>query len=286
MTLTTDTESRSYAQRMTPQVTPQDLLRKAAQSTSRRAQYSASTPRALVDVARELFSRNGYAGTSLDEIVGGARVTKGALYHHYQGKQALFEAVFYQIEEKAQATIAKRIEKSRDPWERALEGLRGYLDVCRDPTYRRIVIQEGPVRLGFDRWREAEERLTYGLMSDIVRGMLADFEAPDRVAETFAQIFFGALGSAGLWVADSDDPEQTSRDVEVVIGADGGLEDIVVRKSSGDQALDQAALKILRLAAPFEPLPEDIRKDYDVLRFAYEWDFFGARDTRTAAASP
>jgi protein TonB len=75
--------------------------------------------------------------------------------------------------------------------------------------------------------------------------------------------------------------------LEVVIGADGDLEDIVVRNSSGDKALDQAALKILRLAAPFEPLPEDIRKDYDVLRFAYEWDFSGAaRDARTAAASP
>jgi protein TonB len=61
--------------------------------------------------------------------------------------------------------------------------------------------------------------------------------------------------------------------LEVVIAADGRLDDIVVRRSSGDQALDQAALKILRLAAPFAPLPESIRKDYDVLRFAYEWDF-------------
>jgi periplasmic protein TonB len=75
--------------------------------------------------------------------------------------------------------------------------------------------------------------------------------------------------------------------LEVVIAADGSLEDIVVRKSSGDKALDQAALKILRLAAPFEPLPDDIREEYDVLRFAYEWDFFGAaRGTPTAAASP
>jgi protein TonB len=66
--------------------------------------------------------------------------------------------------------------------------------------------------------------------------------------------------------------------LEVVIGRDGALESIVVRHSSGDKQLDQAALKILRLAAPFEPLPENIRKDYDVLRFAYEWDFFdGAR---------
>ena len=61
--------------------------------------------------------------------------------------------------------------------------------------------------------------------------------------------------------------------LEVVIAADGRLEDIVVRGSSGDKALDQAALKILRLAAPFAPLPDNIRQDYDVLRFAYEWDF-------------
>jgi protein TonB len=61
--------------------------------------------------------------------------------------------------------------------------------------------------------------------------------------------------------------------LEVVIGADGRLNDIVVRRSSGDRALDQAALKILRLAAPFDPLPQSIRANYDVLRFAYEWDF-------------
>jgi protein TonB len=69
--------------------------------------------------------------------------------------------------------------------------------------------------------------------------------------------------------------------LEVVIAADGRLDDIVVRRSSGDTALDQAALKILRLAAPFPPLPPEIRKDYDVLRFAYEWDFAaGAEDAR------
>lgn len=61
--------------------------------------------------------------------------------------------------------------------------------------------------------------------------------------------------------------------LEVAIGADGGLEDIVVRRSSGDTTLDQAALKILRLAAPFEPLPAVILAEHNVLRFAYEWDF-------------
>ena len=55
---------------------------------SRRQQYSASTKRALVDVAEELFTEHGYAATSLDAIVAGAQVTKGALYHHFSGKQA------------------------------------------------------------------------------------------------------------------------------------------------------------------------------------------------------
>jgi periplasmic protein TonB len=63
--------------------------------------------------------------------------------------------------------------------------------------------------------------------------------------------------------------------LEVAIDRNGRLEEIVVRRSSGDTALDQAALTILRLAAPFEALPEEIRGRYDVLRFAYEWDFYG-----------
>jgi len=63
--------------------------------------------------------------------------------------------------------------------------------------------------------------------------------------------------------------------LEVAIGADGGLREIIVVRSSQQKLLDQAALRILRLAAPFEPFPDDIRKQYDVLRFVYEWRFIG-----------
>ena len=59
-----------------------------------------------------------------------------------------------------------------------------------------------------------------------------------------------------------------------------------MRRSSGDKALDQAALKILRLAAPFDPLPPNIRKDYDVLRFAYDWDFFDSARKSGARTQP
>ena len=72
--------------------------------------------------------------------------------------------------------------------------------------------------------------------------------------------------------------------LEVAIDENGALTDIVVRRSSGDGALDQAALTILQLAAPFDPLPPEIRSQYAVLRFAYEWDFSGRADDRSAAS--
>jgi periplasmic protein TonB len=69
--------------------------------------------------------------------------------------------------------------------------------------------------------------------------------------------------------------------LEVAIGKDGNLRDVVVLRSSGDTVLDQAALRILRLAMPFDPLPESIGRRYDVLRFAYEWDFSGVAGADT-----
>jgi protein TonB len=81
------------------------------------------------------------------------------------------------------------------------------------------------------------------------------------------------IGTANYPTELLGNPNADRPTLEVVIGADGRLDDIVVRRSSGDKALDQAALRILRLAAPFAPLPDNIRADYDTLRFAYEWDF-------------
>ena len=84
----------------------------------------------------------------------------------------------------------------------------------------------------------------------------------------------------------SRSPDTTFPVLEVAINADGGLREVVVRSSSGQRDLDQAAMQILRLAAPFEPFPEGLRNEYDVLRFAYEWRFSegaGPIRARTAA---
>ncbi len=196
------------------------LLQAAKGVPSRRQQYSASTKRALVEIALEHFATHGYAGTSLDTIVAGARVTKGALYHHFSGKQAVFEAVFESVETDATKQIARALKGSRDPWEKAMAGLQAFLSVVQDPTYQRIVIQEGPAILGYERFREQEERSTFGIVQDIVRAVLASsiYELDDDMVETFSRIFFGAMSAAGESVSTAEDPKLAVARVETAIG--------------------------------------------------------------------
>ena len=186
---------------------------------SRRQQYSASTKRALVEIAEELFTEHGYANTSLDAIVAGARVTKGALYHHFSGKQALFEAVFEQVESDASRMINKALKGKRDPWEKAQAGLRAFLEVVREPRYRRIVIQEGPAVLGYERFREQEERSTFATVLDIVRSVISagTWELDEEMLQTFSRIFFGAMSSAGESVSSAEDPIAAAQRVETAI---------------------------------------------------------------------
>ncbi|WP_141014191.1 TetR/AcrR family transcriptional regulator [Nocardioides sambongensis] len=187
---------------------------------SRRAAYSASTKRALVDIAEELFTEQGYAATSLDAVVAGARVTKGALYHHFAGKQALFEAVFERVEEDAAKRIQRALRGHGDPWEKAREGLRAFLNVVQEPRYRRIVIADGPSVLGYERFREQEERSTFANVLEIVRSTLAagSWDLDEEMLQTYARIFFGAMSSAGESVATSGDPVLAAQRVETAIG--------------------------------------------------------------------
>jgi AcrR family transcriptional regulator len=190
---------------------------RAKRRISRRQEYSSSTRRALLKSAADLFAERGYAGTSLDEVVSAARVTKGALYHHFQGKLALFQAVFDHIESTAVKQITADVRREKDPWDKALTAVASFLQVCQQPEYRRIVMQEGPVVLGFDRWRESEERSTYGLVHEMVRRVLRQYDVEGRLLETFTRVFYGAMSSAGIAVSDAEDAEAASRDVATVI---------------------------------------------------------------------
>ena len=100
-----------------------------------------------------------------------------------------------------------------------MTGLRAFLDVVRQPTYRRIVILEGPAVLGYERYREQEERSTFANVLDIVGSVLhaGSWDLDDAMTETFARIFFGAMSSAGEAVSTAEDPDAAAARVETAI---------------------------------------------------------------------
>jgi protein TonB len=81
-------------------------------------------------------------------------------------------------------------------------------------------------------------------------------------------------------------PATRNPDVEVVILADGSLESAVIKRSSGSAKLDQAALDILKLAAPFDPFPKEMADKYRLLRFTYQWQFEGEKPSRGVLSAP
>jgi len=184
---------------------------------TRRAEYSESTRQALVDSAVDLFTKRGYAGTSLDEVVKRARVTKGALYHHFSGKQALFEAAFTQVETRSIESLTAVVTGDGAPWDTAIAGLRAYVRKCLEPEYQRIIVHEGPVVMGWERWREAEEHFSFGLLRTAVQLLVDAGEIEEAPVEIMARLLFGALSASASTIASSPDPKRTGREVERAI---------------------------------------------------------------------
>lgn len=186
-------------------------------SRSRRVDHTESTRQALVDSALDLFTKRGYASTSLDAIVKRAKVTKGALYHHFSGKQALFEAVFHDVETGALTELAAVVDGDGTPWQRAVAGVDAYVRVCLQPAYQRIVVHEAPVVMGWERWREAEERFSYGLVRQSVAALVEAGEIEPLPVEVTARILFGALTSGAEVIAGATEPKKAAAEVSRTI---------------------------------------------------------------------
>jgi AcrR family transcriptional regulator len=130
----------------------------------RRDEYTEATRRALLDSGREAFARDGYVAAGIEAISRSARVTRGAFYHHFSDKLALFDAVVTELQSEAADTISARARSRKDIWERLYTGIDAFLDACLDPTYGRIVVHEAPVVLGIPRYREIEEAFPMALL--------------------------------------------------------------------------------------------------------------------------
>ena len=168
----------------------------------------------LVRVARELFAERGYAAVGTEEIVRTARVTRGALYHHFADKKDLFRAVHEELEAGLVADIAQRIQGIEDAEELIQAGLRTFLDLCTDPAFMRISLLEAPGVLGWEEWRAIDARYGMGLVVASLEGAMEAGVLRRQPVRPLAHIVLAALGEAAFLIANSDDPERARHEVE------------------------------------------------------------------------
>jgi AcrR family transcriptional regulator len=176
-----------------------------AARTRTKAEQGEATRAKLVKVARRLFASKGYGATSILDITKGARVTRGALYHHFPDKQALFRAVFEAVEQETLEGIAAVVAAEPRPEERLKAGLNAFLDACLDSEYQRVALLDAPSVLGFDEWQEVDERYGLGMTRAAIANAVEEGFIRPVDPEPLSHLVLGALNQAGLAIARARD---------------------------------------------------------------------------------
>jgi AcrR family transcriptional regulator len=187
----------------------------------------AATRRRLVAVARELFGEHGYEDTSVEDVLAASGVARGALYHHFQSKAELFDAVAETVfAEVARATDAAA-RAGQTPLERLRAGAHAWLEIACERTVQRIVLLDSPTVLGWARWRALDEQHSLGDLRANARRLAREGRLPTGQEEILARMLLAALNEAALFITDADDESaalQTARAaVDTLIDASATL---------------------------------------------------------------
>jgi AcrR family transcriptional regulator len=188
---------------------------------NRRDQHVADTRQALVDAARTLFTAQGYAATGTEEIVAAARVTRGALYHHFRDKTDLFRAVMEQIaREVAERLIDAELSgpPSADAWDEVRDGLRAFLDLCVvTDDFQRIVLVEGPAVLGHEAWDELVARHGSNLLAEWLSRAVDQGRIAPVAIQPLTRLLIAMISESSLYIARADDRAAARQEMGTVL---------------------------------------------------------------------
>ena len=180
-----------------------------SERASLRAEQVAQTRQALVDAARTRFGAAGYVTTSIDDIARDARVTIGALYHHFRTKAALFEAVFGQVHSQMLEAVETRALRAETPAGVLTAAIDGFLDALLDPANQQILIIDAPAVLGVSRFTELDEKNAFGPLAEAIKASGLATRQPDMLA----RLMFGMFTRAGMLIATTEDPRKARDEI-------------------------------------------------------------------------
>jgi AcrR family transcriptional regulator len=180
----------------------------------RREAEARATREALIEAALELFTERGYAGVGTEEIVSRAKVTRGALYHHFEDKRDLFRAVFERVEGDLMERIGATMQGADDAWDLMVAGMRAFLDACEEPAVKQISLTDAPAVLGWAEWREIDNRHGLGLTRAALQGAVEAGVLRPIAVDPMAHLFVAALSEAAFVIAHAEQPGKARAEVE------------------------------------------------------------------------
>jgi AcrR family transcriptional regulator len=183
--------------------------RKIAQGVTTRGQ--------LVAIGRRLFAAHGYDGTSIEAVLREAKISRGALYHHFDGKEALFAAVLETVEADVAGAIAKAAGGVADPVAAFRAGCDAWLRLARDPVVRQIALIDAPAVVGWQQWRAIDERYAFGMLKAGLQAAAAAGRVRADVVEVLAHMLLAALAEVALVVARAGDGAKAIRQGQAAV---------------------------------------------------------------------
>src|SRR6202451_1126522 len=182
-----------------------------------RERQAEATRQQLVDVARQLFTERGYAGTSIEDIIERAGVARGALYHHFPGKGALFAAVYQVVQAEVASAVVAAALTADDPAQAVYTGLSAFLDACLEPEFRQIVVLDSVPVLQRQAWEGGStEHSELDMLSQVLTPLAAAY-LPGLDMEALAHVALGGLYGAALYIARSAEPATARAAADVVL---------------------------------------------------------------------
>jgi AcrR family transcriptional regulator len=176
----------------------------ATQSERREA-----TRAAIVKAAKRLFGERGFAGTTMDHVATAAHVAKGAVYHHFETKEALFEAVFDEVSRDLVAEVDRVARSEKDALAAMAAGTQAYFAACARDATGQIVLRDGPAILGWERWREIDARHFGGGFSHALARAMDDGLIARQPVEPLSRLLLGAVTEAAVACSAGGDLHKT-----------------------------------------------------------------------------
>jgi AcrR family transcriptional regulator len=180
---------------------------------------SAATRDALIAAARKLWGLRGYAEVGTPEIVASAGVTRGAMYHQFTDKAALFSEVVEVVEQDVMARMTNIVAASgaTSPADAIRAAVEAWLEVSGDPEVRQLILLDAPSVLGWAGFRDVAQRYSLGMTEQLLTEAMKAGQLARQPVRSLAHVLIGALDEAAMVIATADDPKRARRETSQVL---------------------------------------------------------------------